>query len=63
MKLVQKISIAYIRTRLFILSAFAKRKAAAEAFELFCTPMKQPRIPLSPLFLEAEPLSLTIEGI
>src|SRR6267378_3626609 len=63
MKLVQKIAIAYIRTRLSILATFSKRKAAAEAFELFCTPAKRTNKPLSPLFRQAEQLSLTVEGI
>jgi len=63
MKLGQKIAIAYIRTRLALLSVFSKKKAAQRTYELFCTPLKKVRQPLSPLFEQAEPCSITVKGI
>lgn len=63
MKLGQKIAIAYIRARLAWLSVFSKKKAAQRAYELFCTPLKRVRRPLSPLFQQAEPCSVTVNGI
>ena len=39
MKLKQKLAITYIRTKFKIITAISKRKAAEQAFQLFCTPL------------------------
>ena len=39
MKLAQRLAIGYIRTKFKLLSSISKKKAAAQAFELFCTPL------------------------
>lgn len=63
MKLSQRLALGYIRTKFKLLSAISKKKAAAEAFALFCTPQqrnlkKPPRV-----FSEAENLQLKVEEI
>lgn len=39
MKLSQRLAIGYIRTKFNLLSAISAKKAAEQAFELFCTPL------------------------
>jgi len=63
MKLVQKITIAYIRIRLALLAALSEKKAARKAFDLFCTPMKRTVLPASPLFARAERCTVQVEGV
>lgn len=63
MKLAQKIALTYIRSRLALLAALSTKQAAQKAFELFCTPLKRVRKPLSPLFHEAEPCMVVVSGI
>ena len=60
MKLAQKIMIGYFRTKIRVLSVLSKRKAAATAFDLFCTPLRKPakRTPL--IFGMAEPLQFSL---
>jgi pimeloyl-ACP methyl ester carboxylesterase len=63
MKLAQKIVLAYIRARLAWTAAFSQKKAAQKAFELFCTPLKRMRKPLSPLFEQAGRCTVSVQGI
>ena len=63
MKLIQKITIAYIRARFALLAAFSAKKAAQAAYKLFCTPQKKTVLPLTPLFTAADPLSFNIDGV
>lgn len=62
MKLAQKLVIGFYRTRLKILSAISKRKAAKSAFTLFCTPLRRARGKHAPMFEKAEPLQFEIDG-
>jgi pimeloyl-ACP methyl ester carboxylesterase len=57
MKLIQKIAVALIRTRLRILTLISKKKAARFAFELFCTPQFRNRNAVPATFKEAESIS------
>ncbi len=54
MKLVQKITVGYLRIKLKVLSAISKKTAAQQAFKLFCTPPTRDRKELPELFTEAE---------
>jgi pimeloyl-ACP methyl ester carboxylesterase len=54
MKLAQRVTIVYIRTKLKLLSAISKKKAAKSAFELFCTPPTRDKKKLPVLFSGAE---------
>jgi pimeloyl-ACP methyl ester carboxylesterase len=63
MKLSQRIALKYIRTKFKLLTAISKKKAAAKAFELFCTPQYRNKKKLPPVFEKAEKLYLTVEGI
>jgi len=54
MKLGQKIAINYIRAKLNILALVSKEKAAAKAFDLFCTPFRRARKKKPPVFDKAE---------
>jgi hypothetical protein len=62
MKLAQRLALKYIRTKLGLLSALSKRRAAAAAFRLFCTPQYRNRKKLPPVFEKSEKLSFTFEG-
>ncbi|MGZ3885937.1 MAG: hypothetical protein ACXVBP_00785 [Flavisolibacter sp.] len=53
MGLAKKLAIKYVRARLKILSSLSKKKAAQEAFQLFCTPQERNRKIPSPIFEEA----------
>ncbi len=57
MKLAQKFALAYIRTRLKIISMISPRRAAKEAFTLFCTPQYRHNKPLTDLFEKANKLN------
>ena len=62
MKIKQKIAIGYIRFKLKLLAVFSKRKAAEEAFRLFCTPYL-PRIKNEPpVFEPAALLNFSLNG-
>jgi len=54
MKLGQRFAITYIRTKFKLLSAISKKKAAQQAFELFCTPPTRDRKTLPAIFNNAE---------
>ena len=62
MKFSQHLAIRYIRTKFKLLSSISKKKAAAKAFELFCTPQNRHKKPLPPIFLDGEKLQFTIHG-
>jgi pimeloyl-ACP methyl ester carboxylesterase len=61
MNLSQRLGIAYIQTKLKTIAFISKRKAAEEAFELFCTPMIKCKRNGEPK--DAEPLTFTINNI
>jgi pimeloyl-ACP methyl ester carboxylesterase len=63
MKLGQKIAINYIRAKLNILALVSKEKAAAKAFDLFCTPFRKPRKKKPPVFDKGEKLHFKLEGL
>ena len=58
----QQIAIGYYRTKFKILSAVSKRKTAALAFELFCTPQLRYKKYFPKIFNQAEKLELEIHG-
>jgi len=62
MKITQRLALAYIRTKFRLLSSISKRKAARDAFELFCTPQYRNRKKLPPVFEKAEKLHLIFKG-
>jgi len=62
MSLGQTLAIGYYRTKFKILSAVSKRKTAALAFELFCTPQLRYRKIFPKIFNQAEKLELQIHG-
>lgn len=62
MKLVQKISVAWIRFRFKVLTFFSKKLAAKKAVELFCTPLLQHKKDLPVIFQEAEQLQFDFAG-
>ncbi len=63
MKFSQRLVLYLIRTKLKLLSAISKKKAAASAFRLFCTPIRTRKKNLTPVFSGAKPLSLLVEGM
>lgn len=63
MKLAQRIAIRYIRTKFKLLAAISKKKAAEEAFELFCTPQNRNKKALPKIFEQATTLSFKLDGI
>ena len=63
MKLGQKIAINYIRAKLNILALVSKDKAAAKAFDLFCTPFRKARKKKPPVFDKGEKLHFKLDGI
>ena len=63
MKLAQKIAVNYLRAKLNIVALVSRKKAAALAFELFCTPMKRAKKKKPPIFNKGEKLQLKIEGL
>jgi pimeloyl-ACP methyl ester carboxylesterase len=63
MKLTQRLALQYIRTKFKLLSAISKKKAAAKAFELFCTPQRRHKKPLPKIFEEAEKLHFQFDTI
>jgi pimeloyl-ACP methyl ester carboxylesterase len=56
MKLRQKFAVAYIRAKFKVLAAVSKKKAAARAFDLFCTPQSKDVNDLPLIFKGAETL-------
>lgn len=63
MKLGQKIAVNYIRGKLNLLALVSKKKAALEAFELFCTPLRRTKKSYPPVFNKGEKLSVRVDGI
>jgi pimeloyl-ACP methyl ester carboxylesterase len=61
MKLGQKLAVAYIRTKFKLLAAVSKKKAAAKAFDLFCTPQFRNLKELPAIFKEAEKLQFRFQ--
>ncbi|MFI5130248.1 MAG: alpha/beta hydrolase [Chitinophagales bacterium] len=61
MNVSQRATIIYIRTKFKLLSAISKKKAAQQAFQLFCTPPTRDRKKLPALFNEAEKLQFTFK--
>ncbi|MDP4263141.1 MAG: alpha/beta fold hydrolase [Bacteroidota bacterium] len=56
MKLSQRFALKLIRAKFKLLSAISKKKAAQQAFRLFCTPPTRDKKELAPIFVEAEEL-------
>lgn len=52
----QRVTIIYIRTKFKLLSAISKKKAAQQAFQLFCTPPTRDKKELPEIFKDAEKL-------
>jgi pimeloyl-ACP methyl ester carboxylesterase len=63
MKISQRLAIGYIRTKFKLLAAISKKKAAAKAFELFCTPQRRNLKQPPKIFDRAEKIQLKVEGI
>jgi pimeloyl-ACP methyl ester carboxylesterase len=63
MKLGQKLAVNYIRARLNLLAVISKKKAAAKAFEIFCTPFYRSKKEAPAIFKKAAALSINIKGI
>jgi pimeloyl-ACP methyl ester carboxylesterase len=61
-KLKQKLATRYARAQLNILSLVSLRKAAVQAFRLFCTPGKRARGKYPDIFETGEPLSFRLDG-
>lgn len=60
MKLKQRLAITYIRTKFKIITAISKRKAAEQAFLLFCTPLERSVPKQMPK--NAEAIGFTLDG-
>lgn len=63
MKLSQRLALRYIKTKFKLLTAISKKKAAAAAFKLFCTPQSRNKKKLPKIFEEAERLQFELGGI
>lgn len=63
MKLAQRLALGYIRTKFKLLAPLSKKKAAKQAFALFCTPQSRNRKKLPPIFEQAETLQFKLDGI
>src|SRR5689334_10106996 len=63
MKLAQKIAVNYLRAKLNMLAMVSKKKAAASAFELFCTPLNKSKKKKPAVFARAEKLQLKVQGL
>ena len=53
--------LGYLRTKFKLLSTISQKKAAKEAFKLFCTPLTMPVKPSSSIFNTAEFLDLELK--
>ena len=62
MRFSQRMVLRYIRSKFALLSALSKKKAAREAFHLFCTPQYRNRKKLPPIFEKGEKLQIRFEG-
>jgi len=63
MKIKKIAALKYFRAKFKILSRISARKAAEEAFKLFCTPLEKSTKPLPPVFTFAEPLHFQLNGL
>ncbi len=64
MKLAQRFLISYYKTKLKTIGFVSPRKAAEEAFELFCTPYgKKAKLKEPPVFHKAEKLLFDLNGL
>ena len=63
MKVQQKLAIGFIRTKINMLRLFSTRKAAEEAFRIFCTPMMKSAIKEKEVFSNSERLQFSLHGI
>ena len=61
MKLAQKIAISYFRIKLNLLAVISKRKAAENAFNLFCTPLRKSKAASPTIFDSGEALQFKLE--
>src|SRR6476620_1875055 len=57
----QKLALSLVRAKFKILSSISKQRAAASAFELFCTPQQRNRKKLPPVFERSERLEFPFE--
>lgn len=62
-KTFQKVALKYYKTKFKLLASVSKKKAAAKAFELFCTPQSRNKKKLPLIFESAEKLELEVDGI
>ena len=62
MKLAQRLAIGLIRTRINLTAMASRKKGAAMAFELFCTPVRRSRKKTPRIFESAEKLSFILDG-
>lgn len=62
MKFAQKLVVNYFRAKLNLISVLSKRKAAASAFKLFCTPLRKQNIKTPTLFTKGEQLQFSLHG-
>ncbi len=63
MKLAQRLVIGYYKTKLRTIGLVSARKAAEEAFNIFCTPYdKGDKAKMPPVFREAERLEVDLNG-
>lgn len=62
MDLKKQLAIVYVRTKFKLLSTFSKRKAAASAFTLFCTPQKRTLKPLPEIFQQSEKIQFSFRS-
>ena len=63
MKLSKRLLIRYIRTKFKLLAAVSKRRAAQEAFILFCTPLGRAKRKYPTSLKNAEDLEIKVEGL
>ncbi|WP_276502157.1 alpha/beta hydrolase [Terrimonas pollutisoli] len=61
MKFTQRVALRYIRTKFKLLSSISKKKAAENAFELFCTPQSRHVKELPAVFKEGEKLQFKFQ--
>ncbi len=63
-KLTQRIVFGYYKSKIAVLSKISARKAAAIAFELFCTPFSSRQKRIAPeIFSDAEKASVQLDGL
>lgn len=63
MKLTEKIALFYLKQHIRILAIFSPAGAAAMAFRVFCTPLRQQDKRPSKVFDEAEKLQVEVDGM